>query len=63
MTQTNKWFQGQGAYLTSMPPGFELASRLELPSTPNLPTKIVPAKIRRPQIFREVPYGHENSTP
>ena len=32
------------------------------PGTPNLPTKIVPAKIST-RTFREIPCGPENSTP
>ena len=31
--------------------------------TPNLPTKIIHAKIRLTQTFREILYGHENYTP
>ena len=31
--------------------------------TPNLPTKIIPAKIARLETFREIPFGPESFTP
>ena len=31
--------------------------------TPNLPTKIIPAKMSLTRTFREIPCGPENSTP
>ena len=30
---------------------------------PNLPTKIISTKIALPHSLRDIPYGHENSTP
>ena len=52
-----------GELLNQLAPRQE-ALRLALePSTPNLPTKIIPTKIRWLETSWEIIYGHENSTP